>query len=213
MVRFHLLLILLCLCTQAYGADKVEVLGLFKDKAVIAVDGRRHVLNAGQTSPEGVRLISATSEGAVLEIDGKVGTYALGSHIGNVYKPPAEGPTVVIAPDEQGMYYVNGSINNFQVTFVVDTGSTLIAMNRNQAYRIGLDYRMEGRKSTSSTASGLVKVYLVKLDKVRVGDIELTDVPAAVHDGDYPKEILLGNSFLKQVDMTRNGALLKIQEK
>ena len=86
-------------------------------------------------------------------------------------------------------------------------------MNRNQASRIGLDYRLEGKKSLSSTASGLARIYLIKLDKVKVGDIELTDVPAAVHDGDYPKEILLGNSFLKDVDLTRNGALLKMEKK
>lgn len=213
MRRFPLFLILVWLAMPVYGADKIEVLGLFKDKAVIVVDGRRHTLAAGETSPEGIHLISATSEAAVLEIDGKVGTYALGSHIGNVFKPAAGGTTVVIAPDEQGMYYVNGSINNFQVKFVVDTGSTLIAMNRNQASRIGLDYRLEGKKSLSSTASGLARIYLIKLDKVKVGDIELTDVPAAVHDGDYPKEILLGNSFLKDVDLTRNGALLKMEKK
>ena len=131
----------------------------------------------------------------------------------NRFAPPPKGKNVVVAPDEQGMYYVDGSINDFPVKFVVDTGATLIAMNRNQAERIGIDYRMDGKPSLSSTASGLDKVYLVKLAKVTVGDIVLTDVPAAVHDGDYPKMILLGNSFLNGVDISRKGGLLEMEEK
>lgn len=212
-MRALLIMVLLAWLPAAAAADKVEVLGLFKDKAVIRVDGRRHILSAGQTSPEGVRLIAADSESAELEINGKIGTYTLGSQINSRFRAAAGGRNVVIAPDDQGMYYVNGSINNFQVRFVVDTGSTYIAMNRNQASRLGLPYRLEGQKGMSSTAAGLARIYIVKLDKVKVGDIELRDVPAAVHDSDYPREILLGNSFLRQINMSRTGPLLKMEQK
>ncbi len=110
------------------------------------------------------------------------------------------------------MYWVNGAINDFQVKFVVDTGATLISMNRHQARRIGLNYKMEGKKSVSSTASGLTRIYLVNLKKVKVGDIELNDVPGSVHDGDYPEFILLGNSFLSKVSLKREGAILQLQK-
>lgn len=45
------------------------------------------------------------------------------------------------------------------------------------------------------TASGKETVYIVELDTVKVGDIELRNVTAAVHDSDFPDVILLGNSF------------------
>lgn len=198
---------------EAPAVEQVVVLGLFKDKAVIRIDGQQRILAAGATSPEGVTLISSNSSEAVLEIDGTRRTYTLGTHIGSSFRPPLPGATVSVAPDSHGMYRVNGSINGFQVEFVVDTGATLISMNRNEAKRMGLDYRMEGREALSNTASGLSKIYLVNLDQVRVGDIELNDVPGAVHDGDHPVMILLGNSFLSQIDLLRQGELLQLKEK
>jgi aspartyl protease family protein len=207
------LLLAFSLAGAVQAADKIEVVGLFKNKAVVVIDGRRQVLSAGEPAKDGVRLISADSEKAVLEVNGHKGTYTLGQRIINRFTPPPKGKSVVVAPDAQGMYYVDGSINDFPVKFVVDTGATMIAMNRHQAERIGLNYRMDGRKGFSSTASGLEKVYIVKLAKVTVGDIVLRDVPAAVHDGDYPRMTLLGNSFLNGVDITRKGGLLELEEK
>ena len=192
--------------------EKITVLGLFQDKAVVKIDGKQHVLTAGQTSPEGVKLISSNSREAVLEINGEQKTYTLGSHISSTYNEPAAGKTVTIAPDTSGMYEVNGSINGFQVSFVVDTGATLVSMNRNHAKRIGLNYKFEGTESISQTASGYSKIYLVNLDKVRVGDIEISDVEGAVHDGDFPQVILLGNSFLNRVKLNREGALLLLEK-
>ena len=108
---------------------------------------------------------------------------------------------------------MNGSINGFQVDFVVDTGATLISMNKHQAKRIGLDYKLTGKEARSSTASGLSKIYIVRLDKVRVGDIEISNVEGAVHDSDFPKVILLGNTFLNRVNMKREGKILQLQDR
>ncbi|RKZ34041.1 MAG: TIGR02281 family clan AA aspartic protease, partial [Gammaproteobacteria bacterium] len=55
----------------AQAVEKVSVQALFKDMAVLVVDGKRRTLRSGQTSPEGIKLISADSKQAVLEIDGK----------------------------------------------------------------------------------------------------------------------------------------------
>lgn len=194
------------------AVEKITVVGLFQNKAVVEIDGKQHVLAAGQTSPEGVKLISSNSREAVLEIDGEQKTYTLGTHISSTYAEPVAGKTVTIAPDTSGMYEVNGSINGFQVSFVIDTGATLVSMNRNHAKRIGLNYKLEGTESISQTASGYSKIYLVNLDKVRVGDIEISDVEGAVHDDDFPQVILLGNSFLKRVKINREGALLLLEK-
>lgn len=195
------------------AADNITILGLFRDKAVIEIDGRRHTLSVGEETDDGVRLLSADSESAVLEIGGVERTFRLGERISATFNAVKPRHVVPIAPGVQGMYYVNGSINNFQVRFVVDTGATLISMNRHHARRIGLEYRLEGRKATSSTASGISPIYIVTLDKVRVGDIELHDIQAAVHDGDFPQTILLGNSFLGKVSLQREGKLLELHQR
>lgn len=212
MIQKITILMLLFYSIACMAIGKIDVVGLFPDKAVVRIDGKQHVLSVGQTSPEGVKLISSNSREAVLEIDGKQESYGLGTHISSTFEEPVAGKTVTIAPDTDGMYEISGSINGFQVNFVVDTGATLVSLNKNHAKRIGLNYKLEGKESLSQTASGYSKIYLVTLKKVRVGDIELSDVEGAVHDGDFPKVILLGNSFLNRVKLNREGALLLLKK-
>ena len=210
--RTHILLLMLLSADAAAAVEEISIVGLFRDRAIVMLDGVQRVLTPGNPSPEGVTLISASSREAVLEINGSRNTYMLGDHITSQFTAPLPQQSVTIAPDGHGMYFVNGSINDFQVTFVVDTGATMIAMNKHQAKRMGLDYKMEGEQSVSSTASGLDKVYIVSLNKVAVGEIVLHNIQGSVHDGDYPDVILLGNSFLRRINMQRDGQLLKLEQ-
>ncbi|MGH8646217.1 MAG: retropepsin-like aspartic protease family protein [Gammaproteobacteria bacterium] len=213
MNKFLLFYVTLSAALFAQAAEKISVLGLFKDKAIINVDGKRRVLASGQTSPEGVTLIAADSRKAVLEIDGRQATYALGTQISTNYAAVIPQATVQIWPDLLGMYLTSGSINNFPVEFLVDTGATLVAMNKVQAKRLGLDYKLTGEQALTTTASGTAKAYYLSLDKVKVGDILLRSVPAAIIDGEFPLKVLLGNSFLNRVQMTRNGQVLELRQK
>ena len=207
-----LFLIILLTAGTVHAVDEINIVGLFKDRAVVELDGIRRILVPGKPSPEGIVLISANSREAVIEINGKKNTYTLGQRISNRFSAPTGQKTVTIAPDSAGMYVVSGSINDFQVDFVIDTGATYISMNKHQARRMGLDYKMTGKKGVTSTASGLDKIYIVKLAKVRVGDIVINDVQGAIHDGDFPQYILLGNSFLGRISMKRDGRLLKLEQ-
>ncbi len=197
----------------AQAVEKISILGLFKDKAIINIDGKRRVLALGQTSPEGIKLIAADSRQAVLEIDGRQAPYALGTQISTDYAAIIPQATVQIWPDALGMYLTGGSINNFPVEFLVDTGATLVAMNKVQAKRLGLDYKLAGEQGLTATASGTARAYYLSLDKVKVGAILLRGVPAAVIDGEFPIKVLLGNSFLNRLQMTRNGQVLELRQK
>ncbi|MGI0021200.1 MAG: retropepsin-like aspartic protease family protein [Nitrososphaera sp.] len=197
----------------AQAVEKISILGLFKDKAIINIDGKRRVLASGQTSPEGIKLIAADSRQAVLEIDGRQAPYALGTQISTDYAAIIPQATVQIWPDALGMYLTDGSINNFPVEFLVDTGATLVAMNKVQAKRLGLDYKLAGEQGLTTTASGTARAYYLSLDKVKVGAILLRGVPAAVIDGEFPIKVLLGNSFLNRLQMTRNGQVLELRQK
>ena len=64
------LIILLNVSTAWADVSKIIVLGLFNDMAVLDIDNKQRILKAGNTSPEGVTLISATSKVAVLEVHG-----------------------------------------------------------------------------------------------------------------------------------------------
>lgn len=207
-------LFLVAASTLAFAAvDGISVIGLFKDRVVLSIDGKQRLLRSGQTSPEGVKLVSADSNGAILEIEGQRNRYSLGSRIGTAYSPPQRQPSVRVWPTVQGMYAVVGSINGFPVNFLIDTGATLVAMNRREAKRLGIDYLVRGEPSWATTASGRVKAYNLVLDRVKVGDIMLNGVEAAVLDSDYPTEVLLGMSFLGRLDIRREGRLLELQKK
>lgn len=207
------LLLSFFLSLPVHGIEKVVILGLFKEKAIIEIDGKRRTLSIGETSPEGITLLSADSNEAKLDINGEVSTFTLGTHIGSEFKPPSGHKTVIIAPDPEGMYHVNGQINDYQMNFVVDTGATLITMNKYQAKRLGLNYKLEGEEAFTSTASGIEKIYIIVLDSVTIGDIKLRSIPAAVLDSGFPEITLLGNSFLKEVDLKREGKLLELRKK
>jgi aspartyl protease family protein len=208
-----ILLTLIASVPCAIAIERIVVLGLFKDKAIVEIDGRKRSLTAGAMSPEGVRLIAANSNEALIEVNGKPGTYTLGTHIGSTYAPVSPQVTVQIWPDATGMYTVEGSINQFPIKFLVDTGASTVAMNKHQAKRLGLDYKLDSVAGEASTASGIARTYYLTLKKVKVGPIELNEVPAMIVDGDFPLVSLLGMSFLNHVDMMRNGRVLELRKK
>lgn len=211
-IRISLLVALLSAAVSAAAVSKITVVGLFKDTAIVVIDGTRRLLRRGDTSPEGVTLVSATSTEAILEIDGEQKRYGLGGQIGGSYAR-SEQPKVRIWPTPNRMYLVTGSINGFPVNFIVDTGATLVSLSGREAKRLGIDYRVVGTPGYSSTASGIEKIYLVKLNKVRVGDIELRNVEGAVHDGDFPPAVLLGMSFLGRLSLRQDGQVLELEKK
>ncbi len=198
---------------SSFAVDKIAINGLFKDKAIVTVDGKQRVLKKGKASPEGVLLIKSNSKEAIIEIDGEQNTYTLGTEIGNTFKPPTEGKKLILTTDSSGMYDISGTINGSHVSFVVDTGATLVSMNSNVAKKIGIDYKLKGREGQSYTASGKSKIYIVNLKKVKVGDIELRNVEGAVHEGSFPVVTLLGMSFLGKLDMKREGRIMELQKK
>lgn len=200
------------------ASENIVVQGLAQDMAIVLIDGKRRILRPGRTSPEGIQLISANNDEAVLEFNGEQKRYTLGSRIttqqnNSIEKTEANNRYIIIAPDSYGMYAINGTINRFSVNFLVDTGATYIAMNKNVAKRIGIDYKLEGTEVRMSTASGIDKAYQIKLDRVKIGDIELRDVDATVTDSDFPDITLLGNSFLNRLNMSRDGRVLKLEKK
>ncbi len=194
------------------AASSIEVQALFGGKAVVMIDGQRRTLSIGQTSPEGVKLVSADSKQAVLEVDGKVQSYKPGGAISLSYARPEHHEEKIYAND-RGMFHSVGSINGRTVRFLVDTGATTVAMNKSQAKQLGVDYRMTGERVIVSTASENVKGYRVRLKSVSLGKIKLRNVEAMVIDGDHPGPILLGMSFLGKLKVENAGGVMKIRQR
>jgi len=194
---------------QAQAAD-ILVKALFKDNAIIEVDGERKRLESGD-SFAGVTLLSADSEKAVVEIQGERKTLRVGRRIGTLYRDP-EKTTVRINRQQGGHFFTPGRINKRPVTFLVDTGATSIAMNSRIARELGISYS-DGQQQMVQTASGTVLAYRVILSSVSVGSLTLHNVEAGVLEGSFPTQILLGNSYLNRVNMQVDDGVLVLQAK
>ena len=197
----------------AATAVRITARALFDGKAMLEIDGRQRLLNAGQRSPEGVLLLAATPDHAQIEVAGTQHRIGLDRSIGASFSPAAAPRSLLLAPAGDGHYYVDGAINGTGIRFVIDTGASTIAINRQDARRIGLLYRVDGQPMLVETASGQARAYRVRLKSVKARTIEQKDIEGIVIDGDYPSTALLGQSFLNRLDMTREGVMMELRER
>lgn len=196
-------------CTAAW-ATSVSVMGLFKDKAIVSIDGGKpRTISAGQTL-HGVKLVSANSDRASFEVDGARRILGMGqSFAGGT--PTGERQSVSLTADAQGHFAAAGSINGYPMTFLVDTGATSIAINAAEAKRIGLDYKA-GRAAGVGTAAGVVPAWRVKFNTVKVGGITLNQVDGMVIETGLNVP-LLGMSFLNRMEMKRDGQSMTLTQR
>ena len=198
----RLLVLLLALCAGAAGAQSITLQGMLGSKALLVIDrGAPKAVGVGETW-QGVKVVSTSGEQAVVELNGQRQTLRVGEapmRLGATEAP--KGNKIVLSAGTGGHFITQGAINGRAVQFMVDTGATSIAMGQADADRLGIDYR-KGQLSRGNTANGPVSVYQVKLASVRVGDVEIYDVDAAVLPTGAT-HVLLGNSFLNRFQMTR----------
>lgn len=189
----------------------IKVIALFSGKAMLQVNGQQKIVRQGETF-EGVLLKSASGRGAVVEFEGEEKKLGLNQSIAAGNYKKRERANLKIYPDDIGMYFVEGSINDQPTKFLVDTGATFVTFSGAKARRLGVDYT-KGQRSSAQTAASVVNTWLVKLESVSIGGIEIRNIDAMVIPGDHPKEVLLGNSFLNHTSMVRAGQVLEITKR
>jgi aspartyl protease family protein len=204
--RRHLSLLIALLAAPAFAVD-VTVVGLFPGKAVVQINGGApRILTAGQKTAEGVVLVSADRDSATFDIAGTRRTLKLGQQqVGN---GSSGAQRVTLSADARGHFLVDGQINGAAVRFLVDTGATMVSVSRADAERLGLNY-LNGTPFQLNTDNGVARAWKIRLDTVRVGDITVNGVDAAVVDN-LSMPTLLGMSFLNRMDLRREGEVLTI---
>ena len=197
----------------AGAQPSVRVVGLFPNAALLNIDGQRTLVKAGKTGPQGVTVVSADSRSAVLQIDGVQSTHTLSRDYGNGGFAEPGKRRLTISKGVAGHYWVTGLVNGNTVPFMVDTGATTIAMNATQAQRLGIDFKNSGNPVRVSTASGTEMAWRVYLNSVKLGSIEVLGVDAMVLDGEFPRDVLLGMSFLSRVSWREEQGALIVEAK
>ncbi|HEX6692089.1 MAG TPA: TIGR02281 family clan AA aspartic protease [Burkholderiales bacterium] len=205
-----LLLLLACSC-GAWAQSDVALIGVIGDKAaVVAIDGGDPVtIRAGQTR-SGITVVSVDRTSATIEVRGAKRVLSLGQHHRATAAAPT-GQSVTLAADTAGHFLAEGQVNGGPVRFVVDTGATVVALPAADARRLNIDYR-KGKVGQTRTANGTVPVYVVTLERVKVGAIELSSVEGIVIEQGLDVA-LLGMSFLSRVNMRHDGQTLTLQRR
>jgi len=188
------------------GATLV-VSGILGEKALLSVDGSvPKVLGIGEAIGD-IRLVAVERDAVVVEEEGRLRTVRMGfarsSSSGDGEKK------VVLMADAQGMFFSDGQVNGAPARFLVDTGASLVVLPKSLARRAGISLDRAPLRAIA-TAGGVVPGWIVKLNQVRVGDIRLHMIDAAVLEDVYLPNALLGMSFLTRTNIHREGDRLDL---
>jgi aspartyl protease family protein len=180
-------------------------------QALLVIDGTPRAVEVG-TTVQGVRLLSLGDGRADIEIGGARRSLVLGAGPVRASKDGApSGGTIVMSANGDGHFITQGRINGSAVTFMVDTGATVVAIGQADADRLQLNYK-NGQRGFANTANGRVPVFALTLATVRIGDVEVPNVEAVVMPAAMP-HVLLGNSFLTRFAMKREADTMRLERR
>ena len=192
------------------NAQSVALVGMMGSRALLVVDGSAPKSVAAGDTHQGVKVISTNGDTAIVEESGKRRVLRIGEAPVKLTSiaTKGQGSRIVLTAGTGGHFTTPGQINGKAVQFMVDTGATSIAMSALDADRAGISYT-SGQPATITTANGMVQGYRIKLNSVRVNDVEIYDVDAVVTPLAMPY-MLLGNSFLTRFQMLRENDQLTL---
>jgi aspartyl protease family protein len=207
-----LLPVLLLAAVGIAHAQSVMLTGTIGSRAILIVNGGAPKTVAVGESYQGVKLLSLGAEQATVEAEGKRVLLRMDTPVSIGGGPGGSGGTRIVLPaDSRGHFMTQGTINGRTVNFMLDTGATAIGLSAADAQRIGLDFS-KGQPIRMNTANGTTLGYRVRLNSVRVGDVEVYDIDAVVSQQPMPY-VLLGNSFINRFSMRRDADQLVLEKR
>jgi aspartyl protease family protein len=213
LLRIGVIAVLLAFGANA-NAQSVTLSGMVGSKALLIVDGNAPKIVAAGESFKDVKVISTQGDSAVLMVGGKRINVRVGdapASVGEQAGSKSSGSRIVLPVGDGGHFLAQGSINGKAAQFMVDTGATAVAMGAAEAKRLGLDYT-SGRPVRMNTANGQALGYLLTLNSIRIGDVEVSNVEAIVSSQSMPF-VLLGNSFLTRFSMRRDSDQMVLERR
>jgi aspartyl protease family protein len=105
-----------------------------------------------------------------------------------------------IPRDARGHFATDGRIDGQRITFMVDTGASMVALNESSAARFGLRPIPSQYTAKVSTANGIVRGARAQIAMIDLGGgLIVRDVDAMVLPDEALSENLLGLSFLSKL--------------
>jgi aspartyl protease family protein len=112
---------------------------------------------------------------------------------------PANTRSIVLAPDSHGHFRVDARVDARPISFVVDTGATMMALTARDAASLGIHPAFNDYTIAVQTANGTARAAPVTIDRVEIGSIAIRDVSAMVMPEGALADNLLGMTFLSRL--------------
>ena len=195
----------------AAASHSVALTGILGNKALLVIDGGAPKAVEAGSSYQKLQVLSVKDGEAQIRMDGQTFTVRMGESpvsVAGKGLPVSNTGRIVLMADTRGHFMTPGMINGKATHFVVDTGATTVSLGMAEARKLGIDYS-KGERVQMGTANGVAEGWRLKLNTVRVSDVELRNVDAAIASTDMPF-VLLGNSFLNSFQMNRTGQQLTL---
>lgn len=163
------------LSTGESTPEKIRLISVSADSAVIEADGKRQTLQMGQL---GQRISAGQSGGA---------------------------QRVTLTADAKGHFFITATVNGVSMPFVVDTGATMVTINNSYAKTAGIAYTSgeRGMMQTANGITMVYKVKLdtVRLGDITLNNVD----GIVMESQQLGVVGLLGMSFLNRTEMRRDG--------
>lgn len=209
MSRVVLIFTVLVFGSAASGAAPQELTGCVAGQQVIDKEGKTGIVVAGNGKLCRVKYADGQIYGWIYwnlrpaadpPQSGPVKSDAApsaGSPPGLTVLRPSSSHTLVYRADRRGHFSLTATVNGAPIRVVVDTGASLVALTLDDARAAGITRSELAFNQITQTANGRVHFAPVVLREVRIEQLSIENVPAAVIEN--LDQSLLGMSFLKRL--------------
>ncbi len=108
--------------------------------------------------------------------------------------------SVTLKAGRNGHFFARAHVNGRPIAVMVDTGATGIALTYEDARRIGILVNESDYSLTTRTANGIARAAPVKLDRVRIGDVEVDNLNGSIAEEGKLHITLLGMEFIRRLE-------------
>ena len=210
-------------------AATLKVVGLFKNKVVIMLDGKTQILKVGESTKSGLKLVKSSSKGAIFEYRGKRIEYGLTNQIKASLaaeeeetieesqlqeEPPSSIREVITAVD--GAWMTNAVVNGLSIPVELSLeGHTLLSSA--VAESLEIPYKLLGVELLRSAPKQTLDEYMANqykiiLDEVKIGGIHMRNIEAIIIEGNEPEITKIGKTWFKyaKTETSEDGSELTI---
>ena len=108
--------------------------------------------------------------------------------------------SVTLKASSNGHFFARAYINGRPIAVMVDTGATRIALTYEDAERLGLRPHDSDYTQTTRTANGIARAAPATLDRVRIGDVEVSNLRGSIAEPGKQHITLLGMEFIRKLE-------------